>query len=248
MAKKIMKPKKIKKINNIKKNNNSKDKIEKKPYSNEERLEKLRQDRITIAKRYEEMRLYDEAILYYKKLGLAKDVERVMNTKRDIYHTKAREFEKVGKYEDALRLYENLNLVEDVARLKKLVGDDEFGLGLEEPSVPGEQTTIAETKPEQQVQLVQEPQEPEERHDDYIANESKPELPMKGPPKRLAEVDGPGDEPGIEDVQEQEQEQVPEPPKQAGNNKPFKICPYCGEELNLPKNPNFCPYCKERFV
>jgi hypothetical protein len=28
----------------------------------------------------------------------------------------------------------------------------------------------------------------------------------------------------------------------------FKICPYCGEELNLPKKPNFCPYCKERLV
>lgn len=27
--------------------------------------------------------------------------------------------------------------------------------------------------------------------------------------------------------------------------KPFKICPYCGEELDLPKTPRFCPYCKE---
>jgi len=27
----------------------------------------------------------------------------------------------------------------------------------------------------------------------------------------------------------------------------FKICPYCGEELNFPKPPKFCPYCKEQL-
>ncbi len=27
----------------------------------------------------------------------------------------------------------------------------------------------------------------------------------------------------------------------------FNICPYCGKELNLPKTPNFCPYCKEKL-
>jgi len=26
---------------------------------------------------------------------------------------------------------------------------------------------------------------------------------------------------------------------------PFSICPYCGKKLNLPKTPNFCPYCEE---
>ena len=25
--------------------------------------------------------------------------------------------------------------------------------------------------------------------------------------------------------------------------KSFKICPYCGKDLNLPKTPKFCPYC-----
>jgi membrane protease subunit (stomatin/prohibitin family) len=28
----------------------------------------------------------------------------------------------------------------------------------------------------------------------------------------------------------------------------FSICPYCGKDLNLPKTPRFCPYCKERLV
>ena len=30
--------------------------------------------------------------------------------------------------------------------------------------------------------------------------------------------------------------------------KPFTKCPYCGEELNLPKTPKFCPYCGEQLT
>ena len=33
-----------------------------------------------------------------------------------------------------------------------------------------------------------------------------------------------------------------------GGNKepePFKMCPYCGKSLNLPKTPRLCPYCGE---
>lgn len=33
----------------------------------------------------------------------------------------------------------------------------------------------------------------------------------------------------------------------AGGNKTFSRCPYCGEELNLPKPPKFCPYCSEQL-
>ena len=31
-------------------------------------------------------------------------------------------------------------------------------------------------------------------------------------------------------------------------DKPFAACPYCGEALNLPKTPRFCPFCKEKLV
>jgi hypothetical protein len=30
--------------------------------------------------------------------------------------------------------------------------------------------------------------------------------------------------------------------------KTFSICPYCGEELNLPKTPKYCPYCREMML
>jgi len=29
---------------------------------------------------------------------------------------------------------------------------------------------------------------------------------------------------------------------------PFKICPYCGKQLNLPKTPKLCPYCIEQLM
>lgn len=31
----------------------------------------------------------------------------------------------------------------------------------------------------------------------------------------------------------------------ANKPKPFNVCPYCGETLNLKKTPRFCPYCGE---
>ncbi|MCL2141576.1 MAG: SPFH domain-containing protein [Methanimicrococcus sp.] len=33
----------------------------------------------------------------------------------------------------------------------------------------------------------------------------------------------------------------------ATGEKAFLVCPYCGEELNLPKTPKFCPYCSEQL-
>jgi hypothetical protein len=29
---------------------------------------------------------------------------------------------------------------------------------------------------------------------------------------------------------------------------PFRVCPYCGKPLNLPKTPRYCPYCGERLM
>ena len=33
----------------------------------------------------------------------------------------------------------------------------------------------------------------------------------------------------------------------SGSGTPFSNCPYCGEELNLPKTPVFCPFCREQL-
>jgi hypothetical protein len=33
-----------------------------------------------------------------------------------------------------------------------------------------------------------------------------------------------------------------------GTGRPFTICPYCGEALDLPKTPKYCPYCKEQLA
>ena len=37
-------------------------------------------------------------------------------------------------------------------------------------------------------------------------------------------------------------------PTPTGPAKVFNACPYCGEKLNLPKTPKFCPFCSEHLV
>lgn len=219
MAKRvIMKPKKMKKV---KSNSNTDTNIEKKPYSEEERLEKLREDRIKIAKRYEEMRLYDEAINYYKKLGMNNDVDRVTDIKKEIYFKKAKDFERNGKFEDALRLYENLKLLEDASRLKKIMGDDDFSSEPEQSSSQCVENKASDKK--QQIESQKELTDPKK----YNSN--------------------------IDERADQSKENFKKSPQTAETSvkiekRIFKICPYCGEEFNLPKNPNFCPFCKEPFV
>ncbi|MDR2866700.1 MAG: zinc ribbon domain-containing protein [Methanomassiliicoccaceae archaeon] len=39
----------------------------------------------------------------------------------------------------------------------------------------------------------------------------------------------------------------PEIPRDINGTMMFRVCPYCGKELDLPKPPRFCPYCAERF-
>ena len=37
-------------------------------------------------------------------------------------------------------------------------------------------------------------------------------------------------------------------PTAGGGANAFTACPYCGKDLDLPKTPRFCPYCKESLV
>jgi membrane protease subunit (stomatin/prohibitin family) len=39
----------------------------------------------------------------------------------------------------------------------------------------------------------------------------------------------------------------PETPRYPGDGAVFKVCPYCGTSLELPKPPRFCPFCTERL-
>jgi membrane protease subunit (stomatin/prohibitin family) len=36
-------------------------------------------------------------------------------------------------------------------------------------------------------------------------------------------------------------------PAASASSEVFSMCPYCGKDLNLPKTPRFCPYCKEKL-
>ena len=198
----------VKKINQNPKENRAairetkliKNNINKKPYSDKERAEMLRRDRLDLARRYEDLKLFDDSIKYYGLLGMASDVERLTKIKHETYLEKAREYEAACKYEDAIRLYENLKMHSDVDRLQKFVNSE------------GPDTSASD------------------------------EVTLPTP-----ELDN-----GLEDMINAEVSAAPGPNldqnKKVNGNKPFKICPYCGEELNLPKTPKFCPFCQESFV
>ena len=184
----------------------------------------LNQDRLKLAKHYEELKLFEESIKYYKLLELEDEVKRVSEIKFNTYLPKAKEFEARGSYEDALRLYEQLNMIDDVNRVKAKMG---------EPT----------TDPEPE----EEGAEPgnDDDDDDIIVQYDETEF--------QEENDIDWDKPNVfrNDPQFEEDEDegsVKKSKKRPGSSgKVFLICPYCGEELNLPKQPNFCPFCKEPF-
>ena len=134
-------------ISKKKKKRSTSENIVKKPLSEEERKKKIQDDLINIAKRYERMLLYDDAIKYYKKLGMTEDIDRLMKTKEETYINKAREFEAQHQYEDALRLYENLKRTEDVERLNKLLGKRDLIAELETGVQPQSQSQLQPPAP-----------------------------------------------------------------------------------------------------
>ncbi|MCK5562136.1 MAG: hypothetical protein KAJ51_16170 [Thermoplasmata archaeon] len=192
------------------------------------RERQLYQDRLRLAKHYEKLKLYDESIKYYKLCNLETDVKRVSEVKFNTYLTKAKEFESQGAYDDAIRLYEQLNMIAEINRIKALIGKPapsaDNDVETQEPSEPEEDWQEAEEE-ESDIQDNIEWDTPNILQDEIFDDENEP------PPLTLDEYSD-----RIE----------PQKPEKK-SKKVFTICPFCGEELNLPKQPNFCPFCKESF-
>ncbi len=171
-----------------------------------EREEQLKADRLKTAQRYESMKLYQDAIKYYKMAEAEDEAERVKDLMSGKYLNKAREFEAQKKYDEALHLYDILGMEEDVNRLKSMVDTkvliDDTDEDDEEEMEEGAMNAFRSMNKEGHVEL----------------------QPMEDGGDRPVKV-----------------------PKGDDDNKAFSICPYCGETLNLPKKPKFCPYCREPF-
>jgi tetratricopeptide (TPR) repeat protein len=185
----------------------------------------LYQDRLKYAKHYEELKLYDDAIKYYKLLKMEDEVKRLSEVKVKTYLPKAKEYEAQGSYKDAIRLFEQLNMIDDVNRIKAKIG--------EPTSNPNAGSDEPDTEP------VQDEEEDISDGLDGIEFKEEEDIEWDKPNVFKSELE-------FEDEQNGSEKAVKKVSKRSG--KLFSICPYCGEELNLPKQPNFCPYCKEPFV
>ncbi len=175
-----------------------------------ERNEKIRKDRLESAKRYESLRLYEDAIKYFTMAGELEEAERVRGVMEGLYLKKAQEFEASGSMDEAAHLYDILKMKEDAARCRS------------QSSVP-KMPNLEEEEP--------------------TSGAIGAFIPMNNP---NLSVTNPDTSPYIAAGQEQAVKEMPvKKPKE--KDKAFAFCPYCGEDIDLPKPPKFCPYCREPF-
>jgi hypothetical protein len=175
-----------------------------------EREEKIRKDRIESAKRYESLRLYEDAVKYYTMAGELEEAERVRGIMEKLYLKKAKEFEAKGGMDEAAHLYDILKMKEDAARCRS-------------------QSTI--------------PKMPQIDDEEPTSGAIAAFRPMNDPSIAITDPD---QSPYIAAGQEHAQEVPVKKPKE--KQKAFSVCPYCGEDIDLPKPPKFCPYCREPFT
>ena len=175
------------------------------------RQEQIKKDRLESARRYESLRLYDEALKYFKLACEDSEIARIQKIMNDIYLVKAKEFESQGRFEEAANLYDILKFKDDAQSCRTKGGVAIPPLNLEDSSTVSISAFRAPNNPA------------------LMAN------PQKSPYIAAGQ-------------EEAAKETVPVPLKRPKETlKAFSVCPYCGEEINLPKPPKFCPYCREPF-
>ena len=173
------------------------------------REEKIKKDRIESAKRYESLRLYEDAVKYYTMAEELDEAERVRGIMEDLYLKKAKEFEASGRMDEAAHLFDILKMKDDATRCRS-------------------QSTVPKV-----------PQLDEEEPSEGAISAFRP---MNDPDIALTDPD---QSPYIAAGQEHAQDVPVKKPKE--KQKAFSVCPYCGEDIDLPKPPKFCPYCREPF-
>jgi len=216
------------------------------------REEVIRQDKIKLAKRYEKINLFDEAIKYFRQAGLEDEARRVDEKKVKLYSAKAKEFEELGKYDEAAELYDRIDMPERAAKLREKGGSRPYRTLDLDLAVSGEDNSeIFQEQPQHSKSLRWEMPNVDM---EAIGKKSgdKPAIRHLTKPGRSGGDSQPADDMSIpleasRDLVTEAEKEESKPGTGGSDKKKFSICPFCGEELNLPKQPRFCPYCKEAF-
>jgi tetratricopeptide (TPR) repeat protein len=228
------------------------------------REERIRQDKLKLAKRYEAIKLFDDSIKYYKQLGLEDEVQRVTEKKTKLYSERADEFEAGGRYLEAAELYERLDMSEKAQHLRAKSGiKPPPPLDIGEHSIEGGSDPISKKAPQSSKSIRWELPNVEMESVGQKELETSAKASVKSHDKNNKEdiqskidesmsVENSGEIMWAGEKTEQNPETVKENSgsgaSQKSQQKSFSICPFCGEELNLPKQPKFCPYCREAFM
>lgn len=190
------------------------------------------------AKNYELAFRYEEAIKLYQELNMVDDVRRIKLIM-------AKNQMDAIDYEKAAKLYEEAGHWKDAGRVRKFAQSEtkKKTKALERKQQTGKLTesdkTEIKTLHEKLVSMVKEERDKSTITEINKLIEAITKLQSKVVVKGDYMEGGKTDISGI--VQRSTIDEGEKKPK------PFTICPYCGEELNLLKTPKYCPYCREQL-
>jgi len=210
---------------------------------------KKRRDLKITAKQYENTSRYDDAIKIYDKYKMKKDVMRcqrlVKQNIREREEEKKRQELEIAKnymialrYDEAIRIFEKYEMRKDVMRCQRLA----------------RQKTIERKKEKKRQELKKANNyELALRFGDAIEIYEKYEMwEEAGRCRRLQRKEKTPQtkvEIGKIDQSTRVSDSVIQRSSIGGNTqKKIQICPYCGEELNFPETPRYCPYCRKQIL
>ena len=177
--------------------------------------------KLQIAQSYKNSSQYDKAIEIYKEYNMLGDVKRLESL---ISLPQAKKYENAGRYEEAIKIYKKLGKQADVRRLGRLK-DLNKAKNFETALNFDKAIEIYE-----QYEMWKEAGRCRKLRQQHTTPNSKIEIGKLNQSTRISDS-------------------VIQRSSIGGiSRSKISICPYCGEELNFPETPRFCPYCRKQIL
>jgi len=194
------------------------------------------------AKKYEDMGKYDEAIKIFKGYFMSEDVRRLKNIIQEQEIREAKKLESTLRYIEAIKIYKKYKMWEDVERVEKIIVENQR-----------EEERRKQQELKRQDLLQAKNYEIALKYDEAIKIYDKYEMwEDAGLCRRLQQQQKyPQTKVDIQNIDQSTRisdSVVQRSTVGSSRRKRIQICPYCGEELNFPETPRYCPYCRKQIL
>ena len=197
---------------------------------------------LTQAKKYENTSKYDKAIEIYKGYFMSEDVRRLEKIIQEQEIQVAKNHEIASQYIEAIEIYKMYKMWEDVARVEKLTEE----IQREEEQRKQEELKRQDLTQAKNYEIALRYENAIEIYDKYEmwedAGRCRRLQQQQKSPQTKVEIGAIDQSTKISDSVIQRSSIGRSPRKR------IQICPYCGEELNFPDTPRFCPYCRKQIM